>query len=120
MPFTLRPYRRFPVQCAVSYNAGPFQGHGTVWNLSVSGWRLTGNVPMRLGDTLSLTVTLPNEQRIEVPETVVRWSRAQEFAGENVSIKSHTEARLQHFVKRVVREQNPVVHGGVWVSEDVR
>ncbi len=24
MPFTLRPYRRFPVQCAVTYNAGRF------------------------------------------------------------------------------------------------
>ena len=26
------------------------------------------------GEPLSLTVTLPNEQRIEIPETVVRWS----------------------------------------------
>ena len=25
MPFIIRPYRRFPVQCLVSYNAGPFQ-----------------------------------------------------------------------------------------------
>lgn len=24
MPFTLRPFRRFPVQCAVTYYAGPF------------------------------------------------------------------------------------------------
>jgi hypothetical protein len=24
MPFTLRPYRRFPVQCSVRYHAGPF------------------------------------------------------------------------------------------------
>ena len=24
MPFTLRPFRRFPVQCAVTYNAGSF------------------------------------------------------------------------------------------------
>ena len=24
MPFSIRPYRRFPVQCAVIYNAGPF------------------------------------------------------------------------------------------------
>ena len=24
MPFTIRPFRRFPVQCAVTYNAGPF------------------------------------------------------------------------------------------------
>lgn len=26
MPFSLRPYRRFPVQWSVSYNAGPFHG----------------------------------------------------------------------------------------------
>ena len=32
MPFVLRPSRRFPVQCAVTYNAGPFQGQGTVEN----------------------------------------------------------------------------------------
>jgi len=30
MPFRIRPYRRSPVQCAVTYNAGPFQGQGTV------------------------------------------------------------------------------------------
>ena len=24
MPFTIRPFRRFPVQCPVTYNAGPF------------------------------------------------------------------------------------------------
>jgi len=37
MPFVLRPFRRFPVQCSVTYNAGPFQGQGTVWNLSSTG-----------------------------------------------------------------------------------
>ena len=30
MPLTIRPYRSFPVQCAVTYYAGPFQGLGTV------------------------------------------------------------------------------------------
>jgi len=72
MPFSIRPSRRYPVHCAVTYNAGPFEGHGTVWNLSCSGWRLSGDLPMRPGDTLSLTVTLPNEQRIEIPDAVVR------------------------------------------------
>ena len=24
MPFSIRPYRRFPVLCSVTYNAGPF------------------------------------------------------------------------------------------------
>ena len=46
MPVSIRPYRRFPVERSVTYNARPFQGQGTV--------------------------TLPNEQRIEVPEAVVR------------------------------------------------
>jgi hypothetical protein len=71
MPFSLRPSRRFPVQCSVSYNAGSFQGQGTVWNLSSAGWRLSGNLPMRPGETISLTVILSNMQRIEALEAVV-------------------------------------------------
>ena len=59
---------------------------------------------MRPGETLSLTVTLPNAQRIEIPEAVVRWSRGQEFAVETVKIEQHTQARLQHYVKRLIEE----------------
>jgi hypothetical protein len=103
------PSRRFPVQCAVTYNAGSFQGQGTVWNLSHTGWRLSGDLPMRQGEILSLTVTLPNEQRIEVPEAVVRWSRGQEFAVENVTVQPHTYARLQHYVKRLAQEPTEIV-----------
>ena len=91
MPFVLRPFRRFPVQCAVTYNAGPFQGQGTVWNLSCTGWRLSGDLPMRPGESLSLTVTLPNEERIEIPEAVVRGSSGQV---ENLAAKQHTRARF--------------------------
>ena len=46
MPFPLRPHRRFPVCCPVTYHAGLREGHGMVWNLSVTGWRLSGNVPL--------------------------------------------------------------------------
>ena len=59
---------------------------------------------MRPGETLSLSVTLPNEQRIVVPEAVVRWSRGQEFAVENLMVEQHTKARLEHYVNRLVRE----------------
>ena len=104
MPFSIRPYHRFPVQYSVTYNAGPFQGQGTVWNLSHSGWRLSGNLPMRPGETLSLIVTLPTEQRIEVPEGVVCWLRGQEFAVENRLVERHTHARLQHYLKRLARD----------------
>ena len=102
MPFSIRPFRRFPVNCAVTYNAGPFHGQGTVWNLSCSGWRLSSDVLMRPGETLSLTLTLPNEQRIEIPEAVVRWSRELEFAVETLVMEPHTHARLAHYVKRLI------------------
>jgi PilZ domain len=104
MSFTIRPFRRFPVQCAVTYNAGPFQGQGTVWNLSCTGWRLSADLPMRPEETLSLTVTIPNEQRIEVPEAVVRWSRGQEFGIETVSAPKQTQARLGHYIVRLVKD----------------
>jgi hypothetical protein len=104
MPFSVRPYRRFPVHCAVTYHAGLFQGQGNVWHFSCTGWRLSGDLPMRPGETLSFTVALPNEQRIEVSEAVVHWSSGQEFGVENVVVERHTHARLQHFVKRLVRE----------------
>ena len=109
MPFSIRPFRRFPVHCSVTYNAGPFQGQGKVWNLSSTGWRLSGDLPMRPGESLSLTVTLPNEQRIVVPEAVVRWSRGQEFSVENLAIKPHTRARLQHYVKRLMQEPAEII-----------
>jgi hypothetical protein len=108
MPFTLRPYRRFPVQCPVTYNAGPFQRQGTVWDLSCSGWRLSGDLPMRPGETLSLTTTLPNEQHILIPVAVVRWSRGDEFAAENVVIEQLTHVRLQRYVKRLVQEPTEI------------
>ena len=104
MSFRLRPSCRFPVHCSVTYNAGPFQGQGTVWVLSCTGWRLSGDLPMPPGKTLSLTITLRNGQRIEIPEAVVKWSRGQEFAVETVFIKEYTKARLQHYVKRLVTD----------------
>lgn len=73
-------------------------------NLSCTGWRLSDDLTMRPGESLSLTVMLPNEQRIEVPEAVVRWSRGQAFAVENVVVEAHTHARLKHYVKRLVQE----------------
>ena len=35
---------------------------------------------MRPGETLLLTIALPNAQHIKIPDAVVRWSRGQEFA----------------------------------------
>ena len=99
MTSVLRPFRRVLPHCSVTDNAGPSQGPGTVWNLARSGWRLSENLPMQPGERLSLTGALPTEQRIEVPEAVVQWSRGQEFAGEDVAIEPRRYAPVQHEVK---------------------
>ena len=52
MPFSIRLYRRFPIQCVVMYNAGWFQRQGKVWNLSCAGRRVSGDLPVRPGEPL--------------------------------------------------------------------
>ncbi len=102
MPFVFRPYRRLSVCCPMIYDTGPFQGHGIVGNLSSCGSRLSGGLPMCPGESLSLTVTFPNAQRIHIPKAVVRWPRGQEFAVETDSIERQAQDRLGHFVRRLV------------------
>ncbi len=109
MPFVLRPYRRFPVQCLVTYSTGPFTGLGTVWNLSMSGYRFSGDLPLRVGEPCTLIVTLPNEQHITVAEAVVRRARENEFGVETSTVDHHTQNRLRHYVQRLVNEPSAIV-----------
>ena len=64
---------------------------------------------MRPKEVLALTHMLPNEQRIQIPEAIVRWSRGHEFAIENLTIIPHTRARIQHDVNRLVQEPTEIV-----------
>ena len=104
MPFTLRLYQRFPVQCGATYNAGLFQGQGTVWNLSLSGWKLSGDLPLQVGQMCSLTVNLPNEERIVVTAAIVRWVRGQEYGLETLAVEKQTHGRMERVIKRLIQE----------------
>jgi hypothetical protein len=98
MPFSIRPSRRSPVHCSVTYHAGPFQGQGTVWNFSLNGWKLSGDVPLQVGQTCSLTVNLPNQESIVVATAVVRWVRGQEYGVETLVVEMQTQSRLEHLL----------------------
>jgi hypothetical protein len=80
MPFSTRPFRRFPVCCPVTYHAGLFEGQGIVWNRSVNGWRLSGDVPLRVWQTRSLTVNLLNQRSIVVAAAIVRGAGVRSMA----------------------------------------
>ena len=64
---------------------------------------------MRPKEVLALTHMLPNEQRIEISETIVWWSRGHEFAIEDLTINPHARARLQHDVNRLMQEPTEIV-----------
>jgi|SRR5215831_10292382 len=105
MPFTIRPYRRFPVCYPVTYRAGLFEGSGTLWNISLSGWRLSGEVPMRVGQTRSLFVTLSNFKRVFVVAGIVRWVRGQEYGIERLVTNGTTQARMVRSLRQQAWER---------------
>jgi hypothetical protein len=72
-----------------------------VWNFSVNGWKLSGDVPLQVGQTCPLTVTLPNQESIFVDAAVVRWVRGQEYGLETVTVDKPTQSRVEHMVKHL-------------------
>ena len=104
MPFTLRPIRRFPVCCPVTYQCGLFEGHGTVWNVSLTGWRFSGNLPLRIGEVCSLTVSLPTQPRLYVAAGIVRWVRGEEYGVETLVIDDESREDMEQYLWQRLQE----------------
>ena len=109
MPFMIRPYRRFPVCCPASYHAGLSKGSGTIWNISLSGWRLSGDLPLRVGQTCSLCVTVSNPKRVFVVAGMVRWVRGEEYGIEAHVANETTQARMVHDLRHPAQERRQSV-----------
>jgi hypothetical protein len=57
---------------------------------------------LRVGETCSLTVNLPNQESIFVVAAVVRWARGQEYGLETLVVEKQTQSRLEHLIARLV------------------
>jgi len=99
MPYVLRPDRRFPVVASVTYDHWFQEGTGTVWNLSNSGWRLSGTLRLECGDVCSLCVMLPTYKTIAVAAGIVRWVRGEEFGLETLVMDGKAQARLGAYIR---------------------
>jgi len=109
MAFIIRPFRRFSVQCPVSYHAGVSRGQGTLWNFSVNGWKLSGDVPLHVGQMCSLTVTLPNQPSFVVSAAIVRWARDKEYGLETLAIDKQVHSRLEQVIEQLEQESGKSV-----------
>jgi hypothetical protein len=88
----------------VTYHAGLREGHGIVWNLSANGWRLSGDVPLRIGQTCPLTVNVPDQHPLFVVAVTVRWVRGQEYGVETVAVEKQAHRQVEHWVRRLAQE----------------
>ena len=110
MPFSIRPSRRFPVCCPVTYHYTDFEGHGTVWNLSLTSWRVSGNLRLRIGEVCSLTVNLPSEPPIYVAAAIVRWVRGEEYGVETLAVDDESREDLEQYICQRVEEKLIEIH----------
>ena len=110
MPFLIRPSRRFPVCCPVTYQCGLFEGHGTVWNVSLTGWRVSGNLPLRVGEVCSRTVNLPTQETLYVAAGIVRWVRGEEYGVETLVIDDESREDMEQYVWLRVQDKWIAVH----------
>jgi len=104
MPFVIRPYCRLPVNIPVTYENWFREGEGVVWNLSPTGWRVSGNLPLEVGTVCSLSVMLPTNKRVSVAAGIVRWARGQEFGVETLVMDGKAEARLGTYIQERMKE----------------
>lgn len=103
MALVLRPYRRFPVVSPVTYEHWFREGEGIVWNLSPTGWRLSGTLPLQLGDVCSLTVMLPTNKPVSVAAGIVRWARGEECGIETLVMHGEAQAWLGDYIRERMR-----------------
>jgi len=102
MGFVLRPYHRFPVNIPATYEHWIREGLGIVWNLSSSGWRLSGDLPLRPGDICSLHLMLPTNQHLSITAGIVRWVRGEDCGIETLVMDRKAQSRLNGYIRECV------------------
>lgn len=101
--FHMREYRRFPVNCLLYFSSDHLYGTGTVWNLSLGGWRVDSDVTVATGTTLTLFVMLPdNKEAVLVDQATVCWSRGHEFGLVIREMKQQDRVRLGNFIAELL------------------
>ena len=88
-----------------------FEGHGTVWNLSLTGWRFSGNLPLRIGEVCSLTVNLPPQESLYVAAATVRWvQRGEDDGVETLVMDAESREEMEQYICQRVEDKWNEVH----------
>lgn len=96
--FAFRHHYRFPVFGPVHYEHANREGYGTVINVSLIGWRVSGSLMLAPGDVCTLIIKLFTKTWISVAAGKVRWVRGEEAGIEKLVMTQESEARLNAYI----------------------
>ena len=113
MPFVIRPYHRFPAGYPVTYERLFEEGQGIVWDLSPTGLRLSGTLPLEVGDVCSLKVKLPTNRGVSILAGIVRWVRGEDYGVQTVVMEERAQVELDNYIRnRMNRVGVMMAHSG--------
>ncbi|MEO8341655.1 MAG: PilZ domain-containing protein [Nitrospirota bacterium] len=87
------------------YHCGDFEGHGIAWNISLTGWRFSGNLPLRVGEVCSLKVNLSIQETLFVAAEVVRWERGEEYGIETLVMDDESREDVERYICQRVEDK---------------
>ncbi len=102
--YAVRRALRSSVHCQFCYFGDGTLSNGTVWDLSETGWRSTGEHPIPVGTETSVTITLSSgkhSRNILIDGAIVRWSRGRDTGWEITRMDDANRAHLMDFVDRI-------------------
>lgn len=86
------------------YHGEGFHGKRHLWDLSVSGWRATGDHPVTQGMVMPVYIELPSDEGepkyLLIDSAIVRWSSGRDAGWEIQTINEMSRARLNRFLDR--------------------
>lgn len=99
----VRKTSRISVHCRFCYFGDGTLAHGTMWDLSETGWRATGTHPIEAGTKTSVTITIKagaQSRNILIDEAVVRWSKGRNTGWQVITIDPASRELLMKFMEQ--------------------
>lgn len=108
--YTFRAQPRHHLRCKFQYFLDSGVAEGSVWDLSNSGWRASGTLPVTVGMEMPVCLFLENEKKwVSIGRAAVRWVKGSNFGLEILQIEAQEQERLDHFLKQ--NQIKPIRHG---------
>ena len=92
----------------MTYEVGLSQGKGTVWDISLSGFRFSTDSLLHPGQVCSLTVELPTNETVRIAAAVVRWMLDDnfEYGAEVLVADKRAQRQVADYLKLRVAEKS--------------